>query len=73
MIKERIFGFTVGSEEIAEAFEERVERKPTDEELNQVMDELEDCLWRGPFKYGYTEWDVYDLLPDILYKYVKEE
>ncbi len=73
MLNERTYGFTVGSEEITEAFEEKVERMPTDEELNQVMDELEYRLLCSPYKYGYTEWDVYDLLPDILDKYVEEE
>lgn len=73
MINERTFGFTVESEDIADVFEEMVERMPTDEELNQVMDELDDRLLCSPYKYGYTDYDLYELLQDIIGKYVEEE
>lgn len=73
MINTRSYGFTVESEEIADLFEELVERMPTDEELNQVMDELDDRLLCSPYKYGYTDYDLYELLQDIIDKYVEEQ
>ena len=73
MINTRSYGFTVSSEEIADLFEELVERMPTDEELNQVMDELDDRLLCSPYKYGYTDYDLYEVLQDIIDKYVEEE
>ena len=73
MINTRSYGFTVSSEEIADLFEEMVERMPTDEELNQVMDELDDRLLCSPYKYGYTDYDLYELLQNIIDKYVEEE
>ena len=72
MINTRSFGFTVTSENIADLFEELVERIPTDEELNQVMDELDDRLLCSPYKYGYTDYDLYELLQEIIGKYVEE-
>lgn len=72
MINTRSYGFTVSSEEIADLFEEMVERMPTDEELNQIMDELDDRLLCGPYKYGYTDYDLYELLQNIIDKYVEE-
>lgn len=72
MINTRSFGFTVTSENIADLFEEMVERIPTDEELNQVMDELDDRLLCSPYKYGYTDYDLYELLQEIIGKYVED-
>ena len=73
MKNNRTYGFTVDSEGIADVFEEMVERMPTDEELNQVMDELDDRLLCSPYKYGYTDYDLYEVLQDICGKYVEEE
>lgn len=73
MKNNRTYGFTVDSEGIADVFEEMVERMPTDEELNQVMDELDDRLLCSPYKYGYTDYDLYELLQNIIDKYVEEE
>ena len=72
MINNRTYGFTVESEDITDLFEELVERIPTDEELNQVMDELDDRLLCSPYKYGYTDYDLYELLQEIIGKYVEE-
>lgn len=72
MINNRTYGFTVTSEEIADLFEELAERIPTDKELNQVMDELDDRLLCSPYKYGYTDYDLYELLQEIIGKYVEE-
>ena len=72
MINNRTFGFTVESEDIADVFEEMVERMPTDEELNQVMDKLEYRLLCSPYKYGYTDYDLYEVLQDIIGEYVEE-
>lgn len=72
MINTRCFGFTVSSEEIADLFKETVGRKPTDKELDQIMDTVQERLNGRQYKYGYTELDVMELVLDFINDNIEE-
>ena len=55
-----VFGFTVTSEMVSDWFNDITGRMPTESELKEVTGLMDYNLQCRKYKYGYTEWDVFD-------------
>ena len=55
-----VFGFTVSSEMVSDWFNDITGRMPTESELKEVIGLMGYSLQCRKYKYGYTEWDVFE-------------